>query len=154
MLMLTGAGLAIASRVLGVRMLVENSDSMYPAISTGDLVLSRDVAAEHARVGDVVTFPDPARGGQSITHRVTAIRRSGDILVFTTRGDANPGAEQWTVVTGTTIGRTVRIVPDLGRILEPLRRPPIAAALNGVLVTLLVLLAVRRRRSPGVPAPR
>lgn len=152
--MLVAAGLAVTSRVMGLRALVENSDSMYPAIATGDLLLSRDIPAEQARIGDVVTFPDPDFGGQSITHRVTGVRRDGEILVFTTLGDANPAPEQWTVVTGSIIGRTEAVLPGLGRIVEPLRRPLIAAALNGVLVTTLVLLAVRRRRSPAVPARR
>lgn len=154
LVMLAGAAAAIATRVFGVRMLVEHSDSMAPAITTGDLVLSQDVPAERARPGDIVTFPDPDRAGQTITHRVTEVRRSGIILVFTTQGDANPAPEQWTAVTGATIGRTVRVLPDAGLIVAPLRQPVTAAALNGVLVTVLVLLALRRRRSPAGPAPR
>ena len=153
-LMVVGAGAASASRVLGVRMLVEHSDSMRPVIHTGDLVLSRDILVEQARTGDIVTFPDPELPARTVTHRVEEVRRDGEFLIFTTRGDANPGTEQWTVLAGTTIGRTVHVLPDLGLIVAPLREPLTAAVMNGVRVTLLVLVAVRRRRSPASPSPR
>ena len=163
-LMVTGAGLAVASRVLNVRVLTEHSDSMYPAIETGDLVLSRTIRTDQARVGDIVTFPDLSlnRRGELLTHRVTAVRRAGYLLVVTTRGDANTGDEQWTASPDTEIGRTIGVVPRLGRVLAPLNRPAVAATLNGGIVTLLILLGVaqiraggpvrvRRRRSPAVP---
>lgn len=166
---MAGAGMAVASRLLGVRMLTEHSDSMYPALTTGDLLLTHDIRADAARIGDIVTYPDPSRGGELLTHRVTAIRRSGDLLVFATRGDANRGEEMWTATPGATIGRTTRVIPGAGTLLAPLSRPAVAAAVNGVLVTVLVLLGatqlrgarppgrrqpLRRRRSPGVPSPR
>jgi signal peptidase len=153
-MMLTAAVLAVATRVAGIEVLIDQSGSMSPAISAGDVLLSRRIPASSARVGDVVTFPDPELQSRTLTHRIVAIRRSGDILLVTTQGDANPDPEQWTVLAPAMIGRTIRVVPRAGRTIAPLRRPAVAAGTTGVLVTVLVLLVLRRRRSPAVPARR
>ena len=145
--MVFGAALAVASRVIGVRALVEHSDSMYPAIAAGDLVISQDITAQQATVGDVVTFPDPDHAGKTLTHRVVAVRQVGDIHVFDTRGDANTGHEQWTATTGATIGKLVVVVPGLGSIFLMLGNPLVAAVLNGLIASLLALLVMGWRRN-------
>ncbi|MDT4995021.1 MAG: signal peptidase [Actinoplanes sp.] len=148
-LMVFGAALAVASRVVGVRALVEHSDSMSPAIYAGDLVISQDVIARAAQVGDVVTFPDPDHRGKSLTHRVITVRHTGDIIVFDTRGDANSGHEQWTATADSTLGRLVVVAPRVGSAFELLGSPPVASGLNGVIAGLLVLLALSRWRNRG-----
>ncbi|MFI5936493.1 hypothetical protein [Actinoplanes sp. NPDC051494] len=171
--MVAGAGTAVTGRALGYRTLVERSDSMAPAIYTGDLLLSRDVPADSARTGDIITFPDVTRdgvtgdgvtgngvtgngvtgNGVTLTHRVVSVRRNGDILIFVTRGDANTAEEQWTAAPSATIGRTLTVLPGAGKALGWLSRPGPAATFAGLLVAAIVLLlgslSLRRR-----PAPR
>jgi signal peptidase I len=153
-LALVAAALAIASRVLGVRALVEHSDSMAPAITTGDVVLAHDVRADQLRPGDIASIPDRERGGELITHRVTAVEPLRDLLLVTTRGDANTGAEKWVTAPDAIVGRTVAVLPHAGLVLTPLRTPAVAAGINGLLVATMVLVVVRRRRSPAASAPR
>jgi signal peptidase len=148
-LMVFGATVAVASRVVGVRALVEHSDSMAPAIYAGDLVISQDVTARAVQVGEVVTFPDPDHRGKRLTHRVITVRHAGDIIVFDTRGDANSGHEQWTATADSTLGHLVVAFPRVGSVFELLGSPPVAAGLNGVIAGLLVLLAVSRWRNRG-----
>ncbi|WP_306216029.1 signal peptidase I, partial [Actinoplanes sp. RD1] len=139
-------------RVLGVRTLVEKSDSMYPAIATGDLVVSRDIPASAAAAGEVITFPDVTRPGTTLTHRVVSVRRAGDILVFDTRGDANTGHEFWTAAPAATIGRTETVIPRAGLVVAWLGRPVVAATMTGLLVAAIVLLLAGAlgRRAGGV----
>src|SRR5437899_2420221 len=60
-----GAGLTLAVAgpyVFGGRSFTVMSGSMQPAIDTGDVVIDETIAPRDARVGDIVTFPDPDRG--------------------------------------------------------------------------------------------
>lgn len=70
--------------------LIVLTDSMYPAIKSGDLIICHTVEAEEVAVGDVISFFDPAGNGTSIvTHRVVEIVNEGGALMFRTRGDNN-----------------------------------------------------------------
>jgi signal peptidase len=109
LLALLGAG-----HLAGGRSLIERSGSMAPAIAPGDLLLSRPVAATAVRVGDVVSFLDPLYPGIPITHRVVALRRVGARVAVTTRGDANPVAEQWSAPASGSILRVAARVPAAG----------------------------------------
>jgi len=92
------------------------SGSMEPAIATGDVVVTETFAPRRARVGDVVTFPDPSRGRRLITHRVRSVRIAGGLAEVVTRGDANQAPERWTVPANGRIGRVVYKVPRVGRL--------------------------------------
>ena len=70
--------------------LIVLTDSMYPEIKSGDLIICHTVEAEEVAVGDVISFFDPAGNGTSIvTHRVVEIVDEGTALMFRTRGDNN-----------------------------------------------------------------
>ena len=114
------AGVALAMLVplaFHGRPLTVMSGSMEPAINTGDVVVAREIAPLDARRGDVVTFRDPERGGLLVTHRVRSMSRSGDKVVFVTKGDANNSSERWRVGTNDKISRTMYRIPALGRVL-------------------------------------
>ena len=54
--------------------LIVLTDSMYPEIESGDLIICRTAKAEDIKVNDVISFFDPAGNGTSIvTHRVIEI---------------------------------------------------------------------------------
>lgn len=66
------------------------TDSMYPEIESGDLIICHTIAAEDVKVDDVITFFDPAGNGTSIvTHRVIEIIEEDGAIKFRTKGDFN-----------------------------------------------------------------
>lgn len=103
------------------------SDSMVPAFSRGDLVVTRPVA--HLQIGDMVTF---RKYGQLVTHRVVAEGRAPG--TFETRGDANPGNDPWTIVAADVTGRVEGVVRGAGTPMLALE-----SAVGRVLVVQLLL---------------
>lgn len=70
--------------------LIVLTDSMYPEIESGDLIICHTIEAEDIKVRDVISFFDPAGNGTSIvTHRVIEIINEDGELKFRTRGDNN-----------------------------------------------------------------
>ncbi|HEX2085161.1 MAG TPA: signal peptidase I [Solirubrobacteraceae bacterium] len=107
--------LAVAlAKPFGYKVLVDHSDSMAPAIRTGDLLLTKVVPPRKAQVGDVVSFHSPGEG-RLLTHRVIdrELRPSGR-WAFVTRGDANTGVERWVVEAGGRVGRVTARLPKAG----------------------------------------
>jgi signal peptidase len=114
-----GCAVAVAIAVgapylFGFKSFTVMSGSMEPAIGTGSVVVERPIAPRDARVGDVVTFPDPEGTGKLITHRVTRMRVNGATASFVTKGDANNTAERWNVPADGSIGRVAYDVPKVG----------------------------------------
>ena len=70
--------------------LIVLTDSMYPDIKSGDLIICNTAEAEDVKVNDVISFFDPAGNGTSIvTHRVIEIVGEDGEILFRTRGDNN-----------------------------------------------------------------
>ena len=70
--------------------LIVLTDSMYPTIESGDLIICHVEEAENVEVGDIISFFDPAGNGQSIvTHKVIDIEVKDGVPSFKTKGDAN-----------------------------------------------------------------
>ena len=128
--------LALAVMVVGgVRMapryrpLVVRSDSMSPGIRTGDVIVTRMVRPGQVHVGDVVTFQDPSRAGELVTHRVTEMNREAGSFSFATRGDANTGVERWSVGSDGALGTLALRVPRAGSLTNWLATPWVCSAL-------------------------
>lgn len=74
----------------GVLPLVVLTDSMYPLIHSGDLIICHTAEPEEIRTGDVIAFFDPAGNGTSVvTHRVMEVQESDGTVSWVTKGDAN-----------------------------------------------------------------
>ena len=70
----------------GVLPLIVLTDSMYPEIESGDMIICRTAEPEEIQVGDVIAFFDPAGNGSTIvTHRVIEVTENG----WRTKGDNN-----------------------------------------------------------------
>lgn len=70
--------------------LIVLTDSMYPNIKSGDLIISHTADADQIKVNDVISFFDPAGNGTSVvTHRVIEIVEENGELFFRTKGDNN-----------------------------------------------------------------
>ena len=74
----------------GYMPLIVYTDSMYPEIEKGDLIICQTIDASEIKVGDVISFFDPAGNGTSVlTHRVMKIKNEDGKLSFITQGDFN-----------------------------------------------------------------
>jgi len=70
--------------------LIVLTDSMYPDIKSGDLIICNTADAEDIKVNDIISFFDPAGNGTSVvTHRVIEIVDKDGAIYFRTRGDNN-----------------------------------------------------------------
>jgi signal peptidase len=146
-LLIAGAVILLSVGVgalLGFRALVVRSGSMAPAIQGGDVVVTRLVRPSTVEPGDVVTFRDPSRQGDLVTHRVVQVRPEANVLAFVTRGDANTGEERWSIGGDGTIGAAAFRVPRAGHVLAWLRLPAVRTALLVVSALALAGLALRR----------
>ena len=110
--------LVTVPRAAGVTPLTVLTGSMEPALTPGDVVLSDPLPPLEVRPGDVVSFHDPSRHGELVTHRVEGMRRSGPVVRFVTKGDANSVSETWTVAADGRIGRATMTVPKVGHVLQ------------------------------------
>lgn len=74
----------------GYSPLIVLTDSMYPEIESGDLIIVRQIDPAAVKVGDVISFFDPAGNGTSVvTHRVIEIVTEDGVTKWRTRGDNN-----------------------------------------------------------------
>lgn len=131
-------------RATGHLALIDRSDSMKPAIAAGDVVVVRQSTPAEVGPGDVVTFTDPTRPGQTITHRVVKRERQGTGWAFETRGDANSVGESWTIASSGSVGRLVLKVPQAGRAVALAGEPVVRFFLLTLCALALGGLALRR----------
>lgn len=133
-----------APYVFGSRSLTVLSGSMEPALHVGDVVVVEKVLPLDVRVGDIVTFRDPADASRLITHRVREIDVEGRNVGFVTKGDANTSVEHWSTDRDGTIGRVRFHVWRLGYLMFWIRSPLGRLAL--VVLPALLLGAFELRR--------
>ena len=80
--------------------LIVLTDSMYPKIEKGDLIICRTEKPENIKVGDVISFFDPAGNGTTIvTHRVIEIVEVDGEMAWKTQGDNNNTEDRLAVTT-------------------------------------------------------
>lgn len=93
------------------------TDSMYPEIHAGDLILGEITAPDQVAVGDTIAFFDPAGNGTSVVvHRVTEITTENGELAFITKGDANNAEDQMPVPQKNLVGVYKSRIAGLGNI--------------------------------------
>ena len=74
----------------GTMPLIVLTDSMYPEIESGDLIICKTIDAEAVKENDVIAFFDPAGNGSSIvTHRVIEVTEQDGKIAWRTKGDNN-----------------------------------------------------------------
>ena len=70
--------------------LIVLTDSMYPDIKSGDMIICKTVDAKDVEVGDVISFYDPAGNGTTVvTHMVIEKIEENGKLSFKTKGINN-----------------------------------------------------------------
>jgi len=85
--------------------------SMRPTLQAGDLIFLEGVDPKTLRKGDIVAVNVPAAARKKynlpahIVHRIVKIGHDAQGLAFTTKGDANSGADVFTTHSGDVIGK-------------------------------------------------
>ncbi|WP_294754966.1 signal peptidase I [uncultured Ruminococcus sp.] len=93
------------------------TDSMYPQIQSGDLIICNKVNTSDIKEGDVISFFDPSGNGTSVvTHRVVGITEEDGVLAFKTKGDANNAEDQKAVKAEKVVGVYSFRIPKAGRV--------------------------------------
>lgn len=93
------------------------TDSMYPEIESGDLIICQTLKGEEVKVGDIIAFFDPAGNGTTVvTHRVTEIVSDGGNISFRTKGDANNVEDSALVPSENLVGAYRSRIPNAGNI--------------------------------------
>ena len=123
------------------------TDSMYPGIQSGDLIICRTAKAEDIEVGDVITFYDPMGNGTSVvTHRVMEIQNENGELSFITKGDNNNTEDQVPVSASDLIGVYQSRIPGAGNVAMFMQTTPGLIVCVACPIVLLVGWDVLRRR--------
>ncbi len=111
------------------------SGSMEPQLKVGGVVVTRPVAAEEIRVGDIITFHSPLND-ELTSHRVVAVEdgvvavedgevaiEDGSPLQFQTKGDANAHVDPFVVPAQNLAGEVCFHMPYLGYAAQFIKSP-------------------------------
>jgi signal peptidase len=111
--------------ILGVRPFTVQTDSMYPILKPGDLII--DVAVKdyrELRVGDIITYWTIIEGQRVLnTHKIAGIYDGGDYLIFETMGEKVNQTDVLTVHESEIVGIYKFRVPGVGKVLDYLQTP-------------------------------
>ncbi len=96
--------------IAGLSPMIVLTDSMAgdkdDSFNGGDLIFVKTVKPEEIKVGDVISFFDPALGGSSVTtHRVIEVINEDGEISFKTQGDNNNSADTVPVSAEKLVGK-------------------------------------------------
>ena len=128
--------------VLGYSSFRVISGSMEPLIPTDSMIVVKHKPASEIVPGDVISFysSDPALGGAVNTHRVVSVENKNGVYIFTTKGDANVIADEYTTTGNDVIGVMVFSSLILGKLVHLLSNPVVFIPV--ILVPLVLLLVL------------
>ena len=92
------------------------TQSMYPTIKAGDVVVTYKEDNNKYNTGDVITFISQNNAGMTITHRVVEVISLNDEYSYKTKGDNNNTADNEIINGNNVVGRVVFKVPKAGYI--------------------------------------
>ena len=94
------------------------TQSMYPKIEAGDIILTYKNDDNIYNVGDIITFVSTsnASNGITITHRIIEVSTLNGEYYYRTKGDNNNTADSAPVNANNVIGRVVFKIPKAGYI--------------------------------------
>lgn len=105
--------------ILGVRPFSIQTESMYPTLQPGDLVIATSVDPDDLKVDDIVTYWTVINGERVLnTHRITDIYDGGSHLIFATKGDNNTIADALTVHESEIVGLYRFRIPGVGKVFD------------------------------------
>jgi signal peptidase I len=145
------ASLAIY-RMHATRILSVESNSMAPALVTGDAVILKPAPLKTLKVGDIVSYRNPTNPNVIITHRIVFVDSTLEALV--TKGDNVPATDDQ-ITASVVLGRVSYTAARLGYVLSFLRTP-LGLIATIYIPTLIILWAELRHltRFYGQPTYR
>lgn len=97
--------------------LIVLTDSMYPEIHSGDLIICHQEEPENIEEKDIIAFFDPAGNGTSIvTHRVIELVEEDGEVKWRTKGDANNTEDRLLVSADDLVGVYQTRIPSIGNV--------------------------------------
>ena len=123
------------------------TDSMYPEIESGDLIICKAIDPAEIKVGDVISFFDPEGNGTSVvTHKVIEILNKDGALSFRTQGTNNNTPDALPVPAENLVGIYQFRVPGSGSVAMFLQTTPGLLVCIVLPIGLFVAYEVIRRR--------
>ena len=109
--------------IFGIRPFTVQSDSMYPELKPGDLIIDTAVKdPAKLKVGDIITYWTIIDGERVLnTHRITGIYDGGTYRYFETKGDRNTIADPITVHESEVVGQYKFRIGGVGKVLDYLQ---------------------------------
>lgn len=94
------------------------TQSMYPKIKAGDIIITYQNKDDKYKVGDIITYVSSNKSarGLTITHRVTEVLLVNDEYVYKTKGDNNNAGDSGTVPENDVMGKYIFKIPKAGYI--------------------------------------
>ena len=128
--------------------LIVLTDSMYPEIHGGDLIICHKGEPEEVQEGDVIAYFDPAGNGTTIvSHRVVEVSDENGEISYITKGDANNTEDMLPVSEDDLVGVYVKRIPGVGNVAMFMQST--TGLIVCVLLPIILLVAydvIRRRR--------
>ena len=112
--------------ILGVRVFSIQTESMYPTLLPGDLILGTGVEDPYTlQRGDIITYWTVINGERVLnTHRIHEIYDGGGHLIFETKGDKNTAVDALNVHESEIVAKYTDIrVEGLGKAFDYLQTP-------------------------------
>ena len=114
------------------------SDSMYPTIKTGDVIMV--VPKDEYKVGDIVAFED---GAMIVTHRIIDENEDG---TFVTKGDyIGNSRDDMPLQEKYIIGKVVNVFAGLGPFVS-IMQSPLIIMLSIMIIALLLYLSTKKEK--------
>ncbi len=131
----------------GYKPMMVLTDSMDPTIKSGDLIIIKEIDPTTLKVGDIITFFDPAGNGHTtVTHTIIDITEVDNILMFETQGDNNNTADRLLVEEDAVVGIYLFRVPIVANIAMFMQTVPGLILCIFVPLTAFVVYDIIRRR--------
>lgn len=131
----------------GYSPLIVLTDSMYPGIKSGDMIIVKVTDAQNVKQGDVISFFDPDGSGVSVlTHRVVEIVNENGTLSFRTKGDANNAEDPTLAPAESLVGVYQTKISGAGNVAMFLQSTPGLVVCVAVPMVLLIAFELIRRR--------
>ena len=134
--------------IKGYKPMMVLTDSMYPTIKSGDLIIIKEIDPNLLEIGDIITFYDPAGNGQTtVTHTINNIIIENEKLMFETKGDNNNTPDRLLVESEAVIGVYVFRIPIVAKVAMYLQTlPGLILCIFLPLGIIILYNLIRRRR--------
>jgi len=117
----------------------QNTDSMYPTILPGDLLIIEKSEINDVMVDDIIAFETHAEGVEVLVSRAITISEDNDgNLGIDTKGDHEDFHDPWTIYSEGYIGKLVEVNPSSGFLLSDYFRYPVV-----IVIVISISLLIR-----------